>query len=89
MSSRAREMSGTPTFAWPPERSIRQQAPTVTPPCSVIAAMHSRDDSPVVTMSSTIRQRVPGSIRKPRLSVSLPSTRSKNSAGTPSWRPIS
>ena len=43
----------------------------------VMPAMHSRDDRPVVTMSSTIRTRAPLSIVKPRRRASLPSTRSK------------
>ena len=46
--------SGTPTFALPPERSIRQAAATALPPAALIASMHSREDTPVETMSSTI-----------------------------------
>src|SRR5262249_28127599 len=44
----------TPSFALPPERSIKQAAATGLPPALRIASRHSRDDSPVVTISSTI-----------------------------------
>ena len=70
-------------------RQVRQAAPTVTPPSAAIPAMHSRDDKPVVTMSSTISTRAPLSMENPRRSASLPSTRSKKIEGTPSCRPIS
>ena len=51
----ASAISGTPTFALPPERSIRQQAATTFAPIFLIAAIHSRLETPVETMSSTIR----------------------------------
>src|SRR5258707_320803 len=50
----ASAISGTPTLAAPPERSIRQQAATTLAPIFLIAAMHSRDETPVETISSTI-----------------------------------
>src|SRR5579885_1068663 len=50
----ATAISGTPTLALPPERSIRQQAATTFAPVLRIAAIHSRDETPVETMSSTI-----------------------------------
>jgi len=37
--------------ALPPDRSIRQAAPTISPGCSASAAIVSREESPVVMMS--------------------------------------
>src|SRR5581483_4712013 len=50
----ASAIRGTPTFALPPDRSIRQQAATTLAPIFLIAAIHSRDETPVEMISSTI-----------------------------------
>src|SRR5271165_6794046 len=52
----------TPITALPPDRSMRQAAPTIVPGCSLSASRVSREESPVVMMSSTIRTRAPGGI---------------------------
>src|ERR1051326_7729213 len=85
----ASAISGTPTLALPPERSIRQQAATTLAPVFLMAAMHSRDDTPVETMSSTINTFWPFLSVKLRRSWNSPSTRSTYMAGRPIWRPIS
>ncbi len=51
-------------------------------PAAWIAAMHSRDDRPVVTMSSTMTIRAPAGIAKPRRSSNSPPRRSTNIAGS-------
>src|SRR4051812_38467062 len=85
----ARAISGTPTLAVPPERSIKQQAATTFAPVFLIAVMHSRLETPVETISSTISTFWPFFKVKLRRSWNSPSTRSTYMAGRPSWRPIS
>src|SRR6185437_7177443 len=85
----ASAISGTPTLASPPERSIRQQAATTLAPVFLMAAMHSREETPVETMSSTISTFWPFFRVKLRRSWNSPSTRSTYIAGRPIWRPIS
>ncbi len=53
-----------------------QPAQTTSPPAAAIAAMHSRDDKPVVTMSSTMATRAPGSRWNPRRKRNWPPSRS-------------
>ncbi len=53
-----------------------QAAQATTAPVSSMAAMHSRDESPVVTMSSTMATLIPGSRKKPRRSLNAPPSRS-------------
>ena len=89
MSSVASAIRGTPISALPPERSIRQAAPTIVPGCSRRASRHSREESPVVMMSSTISTRAPGAIEKPRLNRNAPSSRSTKIALAPSQRAVS
>src|SRR5579862_234773 len=81
--------SFTPTFALPPERSIRQAAATGLPPAARIASRQSSDDTPVEMISSTMSTGWFFSRWKLRRSWNLPSTRSTYIAGRPSWRPIS
>src|SRR3569833_1298178 len=85
----ASAINGTPTLASPPERSIRQQAATTLAPVILMAVMHSRDETPVETMSSTISTFWPFFRVKLRRSWNSPSTRSTYKAGRPIWRPFS
>jgi hypothetical protein len=53
-----------------------QPATTTSPPAAWIAAIHSRELRPVVTMSSTIAILAPGWMVKPRRSLNDPPSRS-------------
>ena len=60
-SSLAKAIIGAPQSARPPDRSTTHAAQTTSPPAARIASTVSREESPVVTMSSTIATRSPGS----------------------------
>ena len=71
------------------DRLNERFAATTMPPLPVMHSIHSRDDLPVVTMSSAISTRSPWLSPNPRRRERRSSTRSVNMAGTPNWRPIS
>jgi enediyne biosynthesis protein E4 len=80
--------NGTPRSTSPPRLMIAP-APTTVPPDSRATSIVSRVAPPVVTTSSTTSTRSPGSIEKPRRSVSRPSWRSAKMARTPRARATS
>src|SRR4051794_4130770 len=78
-----------PRSALHDERSTSAASAITSAPAARTASIASREESPVVTTSSTISTRVPGSSEKPRRSSKVPWGRSTNIAGLPSARPIS
>jgi len=75
-SSVASEKSGTPTSAFPPERSMIAAAATTVAPARDNVSIVSRVDSPVVITSSTTRTPSPARTLKPRRKAILPFSRS-------------
>ena len=67
---------------------MRQATASTSAPMSVSAFTVSRDDRPVVTMSSMMTTRAPFSSSKRRSRISPPS-RSVHTAGTPRCRAVS
>src|SRR5437867_4285506 len=72
----ASENRGTPTSAFPPERSIIEAAATIVASDNLNASIVWRVESPVVITSSITRMRSPLRTVKPRRKVILPLARS-------------
>src|SRR2546429_3305184 len=72
----ANDTRGTPTSAFPPDRSIIDAAATTFAPLACNASTVSRVEPPVVTTSSTTSSLSPGVTEKPRRKIILPFSRS-------------